>query len=218
MPYNSKQASGSRTVGLVIVALLHIGIVYAVINGLGRKAIEIVRGPIETQIIEEKQPDKPPPPPPPPPKFDTPPPPFVPPVEVNVEVPPPPNPPIQTVTQARPAEVVPPRPAPPVAAPPAPPPARGAKIDAKSFTRPDYPSASVRLNEEGSVVIGIFCDPDGRISDAKVETTSGFDRLDDAAVREAKRGRWRCIPAEQDGKPVGSWGSFKYTFRLQDAR
>lgn len=80
--------------GIAVVLLLHIVLIYALINGLATKVVQVIQHPIETKIIE---PVKPPPPPPlptvqlPPPKFAPPPPPFVPPPEVQVQTPPQPT-------------------------------------------------------------------------------------------------------------------------------
>ena len=72
-------------VGVGGVILLHVLVIYALVTGLARKVVEVVKGPIEVKVIEEVI-KKPPPPPeviPPPPKMQAPPPPFVPPPEVN---------------------------------------------------------------------------------------------------------------------------------------
>jgi protein TonB len=115
MAYADQQMSGNRITALVIVALIHVAIGYALISGLAYEGIKAVVKKVTTvDVKEEKKPE----PPPPPPKQDTPPPPIVaPPPPVNVNVTPPP---IQTV-------LTPPPPAPPpppalIAAPPAPPP------------------------------------------------------------------------------------------------
>ncbi|MEO7056260.1 MAG: TonB family protein [Caldimonas sp.] len=110
--------------GFVLVVLLHVALVWALLNGLARKIIDVVRPPIETKVIEE--PKKPPPPLqvvalPPPTQFEPPPPPFIPPPEIRIK-PPPPVPRI-VVVQPKPAPapvVIAPAPA-PVPAPPAPP-------------------------------------------------------------------------------------------------
>jgi periplasmic protein TonB len=129
-------------VGISFVVLFHGLIVYALVTGLAKKVVDVVRAPIETKVIEEIK--KPPPPPeivlPPPPVLNAPPPPFIPPPEVTVATPPPPAPTITAVTpEPPPAPVViapapppppapapvaaaPPPPAPPPPAPPAPPP------------------------------------------------------------------------------------------------
>jgi len=215
MPYQqAQQNSPGRIVGIGFVIVLHIGIVWALMTGLAREAMQVVTGPIETKVIEEPKVEREPPPPPPPPKFKTPPPPFVPPPEVTIAEPPPTTPPISNVSTARPPE-----PAPPPRAAPAPSgPTVSARPDAKSFTRPEYPSMSVRLGEEGSVILNLTCSAEGRVSNASVDTSSGFPRLDEATIKEANRGRWKCTPAQENGQAVASQFKFKYTWRLQDAR
>ena len=112
------QAPRRHPVGLAVVALLHVVVGYALVNGLARKIVEVVKAPIETKIIEEVKPPPPPPPDnlPPPPKNLPPPPSFVPPPEVNV-APQPTNAPTITTTSVAP----PPAPVFAPAAPPAPP-------------------------------------------------------------------------------------------------
>ncbi|MFV3077533.1 energy transducer TonB [Niveispirillum fermenti] len=219
-PYRRPQPQSSgRLVGIVVVILLHVGVIYALVTGLAREVVHVITDPIKTEIIEEITPEQPEtPPPPPPPKFDTPPPPFIPPPEIQISQPPPPTTTaIQATTAERPPVVQPPT---RVVAPPAPP--TGGKIDVRSLqrNRAEYPSQSIRLEEEGTTVLRLFCNADGRISDATVERSSGHDRLDNAWLREAKRGRWRCEPPTADGKPQGAWlpSLVPLTFRLEDAR
>lgn len=122
-----------RTTGIAMVILLHILIVWGLASGLARKAVEIVKKPIEMKVLEEIKLPPPPPPPPPPPKelkpLDTPPPvqapppPFVPPPEVQPQVQP--TAPVIQATQVEapraPVEIAPPPPpAPPAPAPQAP--------------------------------------------------------------------------------------------------
>ena len=40
----------------------------------------------------------------------------------------------------------------------------------------------------------------GRPTDVKVAKTSGFDKLDEAAVKDVQR-NWRFVPGKEDGKP-----------------
>lgn len=119
-------AGGSRYAGLVMVAGIHVIIIWALASGLASKMVEAVKGPIELSVVEEKL--KPPPPPekvaPPPPDMKAPPPPFMPPPEVQVAAPPPPNaiqaPVSNTPPPAREVAPTPPQPA-------APPPAMAAR-------------------------------------------------------------------------------------------
>src|SRR5215471_18077305 len=95
------------------VVALHIALGYALVTGLARKVVEVIKQPLETKIIEEMK--KPPPdaPPPPPPKLATPPPPFIPPPEINIQAPIQIAPTITTVTTTKPVA-----PPPKVEAPP----------------------------------------------------------------------------------------------------
>ena len=85
-----KQPSSRRLIGFVAVVALHIFIFYALVTGLAREVVEIVKKPLETKIIVELPPPPPPPPPPPKeivkplpaPKVEAPPPPYVPPPEI----------------------------------------------------------------------------------------------------------------------------------------
>jgi len=125
MNFSQRQADPRRhLVGITFVIAFHAFIVYALVTGLAKKVVEVVRAPIETKVIEEIK--KPPPPPevvvPPPPRLEAPPPPFIPPPEVQIQTPPPPQPTITAVTPTPPPAPVAIAPvAPPVVAPPAPP-------------------------------------------------------------------------------------------------
>jgi periplasmic protein TonB len=128
MDFSKRQADPRRhLVGFTFVVLFHLFIVYALVTGLAKKVVEVVRAPIETKVIEEIK--KPPPPPeivvPPPPRLEAPPPPFIPPPEVQIATPPPVAPTITSVpTPPPPAPVViAPTPPPVVAEAPPPPPA-----------------------------------------------------------------------------------------------
>jgi protein TonB len=128
MDFAKRQADPRRhLVGIAFVILLHVAIVYALLTGLAKKVVDVVRVPIETKLIEEVK--RAPPPPQivvaAPPRLDVPPPPVIPPPEIVIQAPPPPPP---VITVAPPPPPPPPpapvavAPAPPPPAPPAPPP------------------------------------------------------------------------------------------------
>lgn len=122
MNYSQYQPDPRRNVvGISVVVLLHVIVVYALVSGLARKVVDVVRAPIETKVLEDIK-DTPPPPEvvPPPPILDAPPP-FIPPPEVTISTPPP-APVIAAVTPTPPPvqEVFKPTPAPVVAPPPPP--------------------------------------------------------------------------------------------------
>ena len=199
MDYAQEQRNPSKhLVGIVVVVLLHIALVYALVNGLARKVVEVIKKPLETQIIEEVKP--PPPPPqvllPPPPKFVTPPPPYIPPPEVQVNVPPPPNA-IQTTTSVVPT-VAPPiaavaPPAPPAAAPvaaPAPATAGSACPNyAKAMGDSAFPREAIREGiTSGQAIMRFVVTATGEVKDiAPVSATNrAFARAATNAIREFK--------------------------------
>lgn len=118
------KGGGRKSTGFLVVVVLHLLIGWALVSGLARKAVEVVKKPIEMTLLEEVKPPPPPPPPPPkkivepPPKL--PPPPFVPPPDItpNVVAPAPAITVERTPPPPEPVVVAPP----PPPAPPAPPP------------------------------------------------------------------------------------------------
>ncbi len=204
MQFGQQADPRRKLIGLSGVALLHVVVIWGLVNGLARKAIEVLPLPIETKIIEDSpKPEDEPPPPPPPPELDIPPPAYVPPPEIVINRPPPKEPPkaIRTVTQD-----VPPPPPPRVA------PTRVAPVvKARNCREPDYPSISQRLGEVGSVVVELLVGVDGRVSDSRVKQSSGYERLDKAALKGLSRCRF--TPGTVDGNPEAAWAQMKYTFR-----
>ena len=210
-----RQGPTNHMLGFGIVVLLHVVTAYALMSGLARKVVEVVKGPLETKIIEEapKEAEQDTPPPPPP-KLAPPPPPYIPPPEVNIMLPAATNagPAITAVTTTKPVEAPPPPPAPVAAPRPA---VRVAPVvSAASCQKPVYPAASKRLEEEGTVVLRFLIDTDGQVIDSQVQTSSGFDRLDQAARSALSKCKFK--PGSVDGQPEQSWASMKYTWRLED--
>jgi len=78
---------------------------------------------------------------------------------------------------------------------------------------PPYPKESIRLKEEGRVLVGVTIGTDGTVSQAVVVTPSGHQRLDAAAANFVK-GYWRWQPATQAGKPVLTNTRVSILFRL----
>jgi protein TonB len=87
---------------------------------------------------------------------------------------------------------------------------RGARI-----TQPEYPPAARRAGEEGTVTLKVFVTDGGRAGQVEVAKSSGFPKLDEAAVKEVQR-NWRFVPGKEDGKAVSMWHTFAVTFRLTD--
>jgi protein TonB len=213
MPYAPVQDSSFLTRrGLVFIAIviLHIGMFWLLNSGLSHQIIDVVLGPIETRMIDEAPKDDEPPPPPPP-KIETPPP-FVPPPEISIDLPAEQtsSTAIQQTTTTRP--VAQPPPAPAAAAIPRTAPRSDTR---RPLTQPEYPPSSRRAGEAGTVILEVYVLETGRVGDARVKQSSGYPRLDEAAVREVKRS-WRLVPGTENGKPVPMWGQFAVTFKLTD--
>ncbi|MCC6409103.1 MAG: energy transducer TonB [Planctomycetes bacterium] len=85
-----------------------------------------------------------------------------------------------------------------------------------SGEEPKYPKLSRRLNEEGSVVLRVAVDATGVVTDVRVQTSSGFPRLDEAAIAAVKL--WRYTPATRAGVAVATILPQRVTFRLVDER
>lgn len=64
----------------------------------------------------------------------------------------------------------------------------------------NYPLLSRSLKEEGTVVLKFNVKEDGSVDDLQVATSSGFPRLDEAALELVKN--WRYSPGTQNCKPV----------------
>jgi protein TonB len=206
MEFGQRQNSSQRLYGLGGVVMLHALLIYALVNGLARKAIEVLPAPIETKILQEIAPPKEPPPPPPP-TFKEPPPPYIPPPEVNIQqAPVERSNAITAVTTEKPVEAPPPAPVhQAVRVAPV--------IDVKKGCRqPDYPASSQRLGETGTVILQFLVGVDGRVKDSKLVTSSGHPQLDDAAL-DALSG-CKFVPGTVDGKAEESWAPVKYTFKL----
>jgi protein TonB len=86
-------------------------------------------------------------------------------------------------------------------------------VSCPSLTAPVYPAISRRMGEEGKLVLRVELDEAGRIDDARVIDSSGYDRLDKAAL-EAVRS-WRCRPSMRDGQPVRAVALQPFNFVLQ---
>ena len=185
MAYADQQMSGSKVTALVIVALIHVFVGYALVTGLAYEAAKKVVEKVTTVDIKEEKPPEEEPPPPPPKQEDTPPPPIVaPPPPINIA---PAPPPVQTV-------ITPPPPPPVViqtAAPPPPPPppapskAKGATPKGLSSwaarIQANYPTRAAREEREGRVGVRVNIGADGRVASCTVTSSSGSSDLDEAA-------------------------------------
>jgi len=228
--------------GWAWVLVLHALLFWAVHVGLTRDVVQKMPTVVQALLLSDTRPAPPPSPPPPaapPPPTPSPPPPTPQPAKPA----PTPAPVAPPVTQAPAAElpaITTPTPtptgltaaapaappAPPAAAPVAPPvtaaPTRAtspaptrtaAGVNVNQCEKPEYPSASRRLEEEGTVALRFLVGVDGKVLQSEIEKSSGFKRLDEAARSGLSKCQFR--PALVDGKPEQAWASMKYTWRLE---
>lgn len=116
-----------------------------------------------------------------------------------------------------------PEPEPVVEAPPAPPapqmPAGPVTLSSElsvgcpQLNAPAYPPLSRRLGEEGKLVLRVELDEKGHVHLAQVVDSSGFKRLDEAAMAAVKT--WRCNPPMRNGQPVRAIALQPFNFVLQ---
>ncbi len=93
-----------------------------------------------------------------------------------------------------------------------------ARLDARyPLTQPSYPMARIRNSDEGAVDLEVYVMPNGRVGDARVLKSSGFEDFDRAAMQEARRS-WRMKPATRDGVPFAQWYSLRVVFKLTNPR
>lgn len=79
--------------------------------------------------------------------------------------------------------------------------------------KPVYPASSKRLGEQGKVVIRVLIGIDGLPQKAEVKQSSGFERLDQAALGTVQR--WRFVPGKRGGVPEPMWFNVPINFLLE---
>ena len=99
-----------------------------------------------------------------------------------------------------------------VASKPAAPARTTANVNMAQCEKPEYPSASRRMEEEGTVALRFLVGVDGKIVQSEIEKSSGFKRLDEAARTGLSKCQFK--PATVDGKPEQAWTTIRYVWRL----
>jgi len=207
------------------VMLFHIAALWALQTGLLRRAVEII---VPVQVFSELvTPEVPKVEPPPPPKSPEPvkqrvvqqTAPALPPAPMPVAVAdatPAPNAPTGTTAPpaALPAIAAPVAEAPAPVAPPAPPRVELPSSDADYLQnpKPPYPAISKRQGEQGKAVVRVLIGVDGTAQKAEIHQSSGYDRLDQAALATVQR--WRYVPGKRGGVAEAMWFNVPINFVL----
>jgi protein TonB len=187
--YLAPRFSTARLVGLGLVVLIHVVLIYALVQALAHRSIDLLQAPIEARIVAVAPPPEPAKPPPPV-KTAPPPKPFVPPPEVQLPS-----------ASAAAGAITGSANAPPM-------------VDRAQSRDPDYPAAARREGEQGSVVLQVLVGTDGRVRDARLAQSSGFPDLDQAALDGIKRD-YRFTPGMIDGQKHEMWHTLKFTWKLR---
>ncbi len=210
--------------GLVFVVVIHAGLLYFLFKQqlipppeqLATLMVNFIPSP---QPKEEAKPETPPPPPKPKPKPVKKPQPQqlvakAPPLSESEPVapPPPPEPALEAEPEAEPEPVVEAAPAPQM---PAGPVSLSSELSVACphLNAPTYPALSKRLGEEGKLVLRVELDEKGYVDVAHIVNSSGFKRLDEAAMAAVKT--WRCTPTVRNGQPVRAVALQPFNFVLQ---
>jgi protein TonB len=188
-----KEISGNRTLAIILVAVIQLGLGYAIVTGLAYNVIKKTVQDLKTFNVEEQPPPPEPPPPPPKDMPDVPPPPIAPPSIVQIAPPAPP-----TITQVISPVIPPVAPAPPAPPPPPPPkkiePARARGDVRMLFSDSDYPASAQAAGAQGTAQAQLTIGPDGRVVGCNLVRSTGNGALD-AATCNILRRRAKFTPA-----------------------
>ena len=79
--------------------------------------------------------------------------------------------------------------------------------------KPAYPALSRRLGEQGRAVVRVLIGADGLPQKAELHSSSGFERLDRAALDTVMR--WRYVPGKRGDVPEAMWFNVPLNFVLE---
>jgi protein TonB len=195
---------------------LHVALLLVVMAPIMAPLVPHAPEPVVAQVIErEPPPDLPEPPPPVAPHRvrpvvpRTPAPPVKPQTPMSTMAPNVPMAPPQTSAPPAIAEATPPSNAAPDIG------ASGASQTLAYATpvRPRYPADAARAHEEGTVVLRVLVDAEGRPQQVEIARSSGHARLDAAARDGVLHARFR--PVMRDGSAAEAWGLVPVAFKLE---
>lgn len=96
---------------------------------------------------------------------------------------------------------------------PNPDPLPSTRLEYASAPAPTYPREALLNGIQGTVVLKVLVDVDGKPLSVEIERSSGNRRLDDAARRQVLR-KWMFRPAIRDGQAVQVYGIVPVNFSL----
>lgn len=198
MSYTYQNNAQQKSIGVIVVIAFHLLITWALINGLGSKIIDVITPVTTTKVLIEK------------------------PVELPAPAIPEPAIDQSTIEITQPQQFI---------VDPAAKTISTIKVDNSPViavsavtkpkilhaSKPAYPTASIRLGEEGATGLRLYISASGKVIEAQLVSSSGSDRLDNAAMAHAKR-HWKFSPCTQGDKAVACWHQTKLVWQLENAR
>lgn len=201
---------------LAVVAALHALVLTALVQMDLMPTAAARKAPLVVELVALPA-DPPPEAPPPSPKAEVEPakplvqPPIIaPPPMVRIAAPPPPVVSVPAPPPPRAEIVAPPAAQPAPAGPVAAPDLASSMISAKP---PKYPLESRRKREQGTVVLSVLVSAAGKVAEISIAKSSGFARLDKAALEAVRN--WRWSPLVRAGEAVMVKGYVDIPFELR---
>jgi protein TonB len=77
---------------------------------------------------------------------------------------------------------------------------------------PVYPQMSMRRGETGRVIVRVLISPQGGVANATVHKSSGYERLDNAALAAVRMARFK--PYTENGLPYPARADIPFDFVL----
>ncbi|MDO9051389.1 MAG: energy transducer TonB [Methylotenera sp.] len=77
---------------------------------------------------------------------------------------------------------------------------------------PAYPMLARKMGEQGKVLLKVLVSQDGKAEVVKVDTSSGHQKLDQAAIEAVKR--WSFVPAKRSNQPISAYVLVPVNFTL----
>ena len=78
---------------------------------------------------------------------------------------------------------------------------------------PNYPASSRRAGEEGRVLLRVLVTANGSAETVDLENSSGFEKLDEAAIKAVKK--WRFVPAKRSNQAISAYVLVPVKFSLE---
>ena len=215
LPYGRSPAQlRQRRVVIATMLVAHGIAIVGLMNASRLRDAVVDAKPIFLAVVDTPAPTAPPKPLPPPPTTRIPPPPQLTLPLIAPEQAPAPSPIVAQVLPPPP----PPAPVAPVEAPPAPAPSIAPKTIPASAVQyivppaPVYSRISAKMRESGKAMVRVFIDEAGLPRNVQLALSTGFARLDDAALAAVRNCRFK--PYLENGVAVAGWAAIPIEFEL----